>query len=143
MGYTTYSFADVTMAISHESVGQKVVNGEGIGSIAIAFTNDRTTHDVSADGSVMVSKIRARNGTITLSIQQTSSVHEWLWKWFNAIETASASSWAKTTILINGLGKNIFATGVSPQKQADQPFQQQGQQVSWTFMCADIQENVV
>jgi len=139
---TTYSFADVTLTINHPKVGKYIASGGGIGSINLSMSNDRTVHDIAADGSVMVSKIRARNGQLSLAIQQTSPLNKWLTKWFNYLETASTSAWADTTVTIRCpvMGDSKILTGVSPQKQADVPYQAQGQQVTWNLMAADIQQ---
>lgn len=140
-----YSFSDVNVTISHPSVGQKILNGEGLGSISVNMANDKTIHDVAADGKVMVTKVNAENGAISVSIQQTSSLNTWLLKWYNYLKAAKGSEWAKTQITIRNttLGELITATGVSPQKLADRPYQQQGQQVVWNLMAADIQQEAV
>ncbi|WP_205127113.1 phage protein [Paenibacillus ginsengarvi] len=145
MSYTTYSFEDVTMTISNPAVGQFVASGTGIGSISIAMTTDRTAHDVSADGSVMVSKIPGRNGNTSIAAQQTSDLNQWLIRLYNYLETAPTSQWASTSILIRAprMQDHIALTGVSFQKLPDRQYQAQGQQVTWTLMAADIQQNVV
>ncbi|WP_369123497.1 phage protein, partial [Alicyclobacillus suci] len=43
-----YSFADVAMALSHPSLGQYVISGEGIGTVTVTMSTDRTAHDVAA-----------------------------------------------------------------------------------------------
>lgn len=141
---TTYSFADVSVVISHPSVGQYVANGEGIGNINIAMATDRTAHDVAADGSVMVSKIKGRNGTVTIAIQQTSDLNKWLTKWYNYLEAASTDQWASTSIIVRSpiMQELNTITGVSPQKLPDKPYQAQGQLVTWSLMAADIQQDV-
>ena len=141
---TTYSFSDVSVIIAHPSVGQYVANGVGIGTINVSMTTDRTAHDVAADGSVMVTKIRGRNGAVTIAVQQTSELNKWLLKWYNYLEAAATSKWAETTITIKSpvMKDLISATGVSPQKLADKPYQAQGQNVNWTLMAADIQQDV-
>ncbi|HBC94296.1 MAG TPA: DUF3277 domain-containing protein [Pelotomaculum sp.] len=141
--YTTYSFADVSVVIKHPSVGRITANGEGLGNISISMATDRTAHDVAADGTVMVSKIRGRNGTVSIATQQSSSLNRWLKKWYNYLETADADEWADATITIrsNVMDDHHTITGVSPQKQPDRPYQAQGQQVTWTLMAADIQQD--
>lgn len=145
MNVNTYSFSDVTMTISHPALGQCTVTGEGIGSINITMATDRTTHDIAADGSVMVSKIKGRNGAIGLSVQQISSLNKWMTKWYNYLETAATSEWAKTSVTVRSpiMGETIKATGVSPQKLADKPYQAQGQQINWNLMAADIQQEAL
>lgn len=138
--YNTYSFEDVTCSFEHPGVGAASSTGAGVGSISIAMANDKTTHDVAADGVVMISKIAGSNGTVSLSVQQTSQIHKYFMKWYNYVTTAPASEWAKMTITIksNNLGDSTVCVGVSPQKLADRPYQAQGQQVTWNLMSAEI-----
>lgn len=142
MSYSTYSFTDISAVISHPGVGQYSLQGEGIGSITIAMANDRSAHDLAADGVVMVSKIKAGNGTITLNAQQTSTLHNWLMKWSNYVDQASTGEWARAVITLRApeMKETVICTGVSPQKTPDRPYQQQGQQVAWVLMAADIQQ---
>lgn len=144
MSYTTYSFEDVTVTISHDDVGQFVAQGAGLGSITTTMATDRSSHDVSADGSVMVSKIKGRNGSHAIQVQQTSDLNKWLMRLYNYLETASASVWAGITIIIRSPGMQdlIVSHGVSFQKLPDRPYQAQGQQVTWNLMAADIQQNI-
>lgn len=143
MSTSTYSFADVTMTISHPAIGQYVASGAGIGSITTTMATDRTTHDVSADGSIMVSKIKGRNGSHAVSVQQTSDLNKWLLRLYNYLENAAANEWARTTIVMRAprMGEMITSTGVSFQKLPDKPYQAQGQQVTWNLMAADIQQD--
>ncbi|MCM3141659.1 phage protein [Brevibacillus sp. MER 51] len=144
MSYTTYSFADVAAVIAHPAVGQFVATGAGLGSISTTMATDRSAHDVAADGTVMVSKIKGRNGSITISAQQTSDLNKWLLKLYNYLEQAPTSEWVRTTITIRAslMQDLIRATGVSFQKLPDKPYQAQGQQVSWVLMAADIDQTV-
>lgn len=142
---STYSFEDVGVTISHPNVGQTVANGQGIGSLNITMATERTNHEVAADGAVMISKIKGRNGTLALAIQQTSTLNAWLMKWYNYLETAPASQWAKTIIIIRApqMGETTTCSFVSPQKLPDKPYQAQGQTVTWNLMSADIQQNPI
>lgn len=144
MSTTTYSFGDVSMVIAHPSVGQYVATGVGIGSITTTMTTDRTTHDVAADGSVMVSKIKGRNGSHTIAVQQTSDLHKWLLKLYNYLEQAPTSEWIGISVTVRAPSMQdlIRSTGVSFQKLPDRPYQAQGQQVSWVLMAADIDQTV-
>jgi hypothetical protein len=138
---STYSFLDLTGNIAHSSVGAFNFVGEGLGELSISMATDRTVHDVAADSSVMVSKIAGSNGTITIQTQQASSLHKWLILWYNYLSLADSDEWAKTAVLVRAskMGITHLATGVSPQKIGDTPYQAQGQRVSWILMAADIQ----
>lgn len=140
MATTVYSFADVSLVISHPKVGKFTITGEGVGSVSISRANDMTQHDVAADGSVMVSKIFTENGTVAIAIQQTSAAHKWLKKWHDYLKVAPSSEFAKSTAILKNpaVGETISMSGVTPQKRADSAFQQAGQQVTWNLMAAKI-----
>ena len=140
MSVTTYSFQDNNVSFNHP-FGNASSSGAGIGTISVAMTQTKTTHDVAADGSVMISKIEGDNGTIAITIQQTSQLHKYLKNWYNYINNSTdTSQWASMAININNksLGDSVVATNVSPQKLPDQPYQAQGQMVTWTLMAAKI-----
>lgn len=141
--YNTYSFEDVTCSFAHNGVGAASSTGAGIGTINIAYSTDRTVHDVAADSAVMISKIAGKNGTVTITMQQVSELHKYLLRWYNYIDVAKASEWAAMTLTIksNNLGETTTCTGVSPQKAADRPYQSQGQHITWNLMCAEITES--
>lgn len=137
---TVYSFKDVSLVLSHPSVGKFTLTGEGLGSVSVSEANDLTQHDVAADGSVMVSKIDTENGTMAIAIQQTSAAHTWLNKWVKYLKIAPTSEWAQTSGILKNpaTGETINLSGISPQKRADAGFQQTGQQVTWNLMAAKI-----
>ncbi|RXI46090.1 DUF3277 domain-containing protein [Clostridium tetani] len=141
--YNTYSFEDVTCSFQHQGVGAASSTGAGLGSISIAMANDKTAHDVAADGIVMISKIAGKNGTISITMQQVSELHKYLLRWYNYIDIANTSEFAKMVVSIksNNLGDTTTCTGVSPQKLADRPYQAQGQQVTWNLMAAEITQS--
>ncbi|SFE43482.1 Protein of unknown function [Paenibacillus algorifonticola] len=145
MAYSTYSFEDISCTISHPQFGQFVANGTGIGSISTVMTTDRSAHDLAADGVVMVSRIKARNGTHAISAQQTSELNRWLLRLFNFLDSQSTAQWARITITMRApqMGEMITSTGVSFQKLPDRPYQQQGQQVNWTLMAANISQQTI
>lgn len=140
MENTTYSFIDTVGSISHPSIGAYILDGTGIGSLTISKATDRTAHDIAADGSVMISKVAGNNGTITIEIQQTTALHRWLMSAFSQVWGLETSEWAGFSIVVRNAATQTshYCKGVSFQKEADTPYQSQGQRVTWTFMCAEI-----
>lgn len=140
MSYSTYAFEDVNCVISHPSVGSYSFNGKGAGSITIAKANDATQHDVAADGSVMTSKIRAGNGTVSLAVQQTSPGANFLRKLNAYCDHAHSSEFTRTVITVTSKEQNvnIVCTGVSFQKSPDAGFAQTGAQVTFAYMAQNI-----
>lgn len=142
---TTYSFQDVSVVISHPSVGQQIITGAGAKSVTVTTANDITSHDVAADGSVMINKLPSPNGAVAFVAQQTSDAHQYFTKLYNYLQTAPTDEFALTTIVINAPMMKIrhTATGCSPQKRADKPYAAAGQDVTWNFMAAFINEEVI
>ncbi len=146
MAFSTYSFQDVTVTFDVPYFASFSSAGAGLGSISIVMATTKTTHDVAADGRILVSKIAGDNGTVAITMQQNSLLHKNLLNWYNYINVkGSTSEWAATTIRIKNiaLGELTVATGVSPQKLADKPYQAQGQMVTWTFMAANIDQSLI
>lgn len=138
--FTTYSFADVSLVISHPKVGSCTLTGKGLGSVSVARANDMTQHDIAADGSTMVSKVVTKNGTMGINLQQTSTGHKWLKKWLAYCVGAPTNEWAQTkaTLKFPAYGEQIDMNGISPQKRPDAAYQAAGQQVNWNLMVAEI-----
>ena len=136
----TYSFEDTVLTISHPNFGTYSAYGTGIGSLSIAYANDVTKHDVAADLAVVVSKWVAKNGTVTLDIVQSSDFNAWLKKFAAFLENSDTDQFALATMSISNksTGDSYYCTGVSHQKRADNNFQSQAQNRSWTMMCASI-----
>lgn len=138
----TYSFEDTVLTISHPNFGTYSAYGTGIGSLSIAYANDVTKHDVAADLAVVVSKWVAKNGTVTLDIMQSSDFNAWLKKFTAFLENSDTDQFALATMSISNksTGDSYYCTGVSHQKRADNNFQSQAQNRSWTMMCASISQ---
>ena len=138
--HTTYAFEDLAVVFSHPSKGSLTLTGAGIVSATVARATDVTAHDLAADGSVMASKIQARNGTVTLVLQQTSEGANWLRKLNQYLEVAKSSEWTQGVCSISSkvMGVDVMCTGVSPQKTPDAAYQASGQQVSFAYMCQTI-----
>ncbi|WP_333813306.1 phage protein [Muricomes intestini] len=139
---TSYSFNDVICTIQNPLAGQKVITGEGIGSISTTYTDDNTQSDLGADGAVMVSKVVSHRGQIVIEVQQTSSANKWLHNLANLLDSANVSKWLSTSIRItekfsNGLLKS--ASRAALVKRPDTKDEQQGGKVSWTFMSPDLE----
>jgi hypothetical protein len=141
---TTYSFGSVNCVISHPLVGQKTVNGLGIGKITTEYTDDLTDSDIGNDGQTMISKMLSHRGKVTFDIQQTSSLNKWLINLVNAAVNADASSWAQATITINENFANGITTigqDVAPIKRPPHTDDQKGGRVTWEFFVGNLIES--
>ena len=143
--HSVYSFADVTLIINTGIAMDPqsyTITGEGVGSIGITRATDNSQHDVSADGSVMTSKIIAKNGAIAISVQQTSAANHWLTKWYNKLYQSKTSEWTNNnaTLVMDEDGTQVNLIGLCPQKRPDLAMQASGQQITWNLLCNEIDE---
>ena len=93
--YSTYSFSQTNFVINHPDIGQCVLTGMGVGSIVVAYANDASSQEAAHDGSVMTNKIVLKNGTISFTLQQTSSGNAWMKAAYSKLLIADASKWAQ------------------------------------------------
>ncbi len=138
--HTTYAFEDLAVVFSHPSKGTLTLTGSGLVSVTVSRANDVSSHDLAADGSVMTSKMQARNGTLTIAVQQSSAGAAWLRKLNQYLEVASSAEWTQgvCSIASKVMGVNVNCTGVSPQKTPDAAYQAAGQQISFPYLCQNI-----
>ena len=76
MAYNVYSFPDVKAVISHSDVGQCNLHQSGMGKITVSSAGDLSSHTATADGYVIVNRLKNTNGTITIEVPQ-GSVADW------------------------------------------------------------------
>lgn len=136
----TYSFEDTEVTVNHPSFGSYSAYGTGIGNITISMSNDITTHEVSADTAVVVSRSVKKNGAVALDILQSSGFNTWLNGFANFLETCDISVFADANMIIRNRssGETFTCTGVTHQKKPDTQFQSTAQNKTWTLMCGNI-----
>ena len=143
----TYSFKDLVGALTNSIFGVSfsLTGGNvGLGQITISMANERTVHQVAADGTVMPNYIPGNNGTVAIEVQQTSSLHHELLALYNlavlAADGDDVSGWASTSLSFRTLldGSTHLCDGVSFSKVPDKPYHAQGSNVTWSLMAANI-----
>ena len=142
MARVNYGFADLTVLISHPSVGQVELNGAGTGNITFTMAEDTSSHNLAADGVVLVSKIEAKNGTVAVTIQQISEAHRFFTMLYNYLQSAPLREHAMIQLEANGSDMQVSHIGedMSIQKRGDKAYNQQSENVTWTFLAAKLQE---
>ena len=66
--YSVYSLADTKTVLYHPYVGQANLHACGRGKMVISYSGDLSSHTSTADGFVVINKLRAENGLITLEV---------------------------------------------------------------------------
>jgi hypothetical protein len=146
----TYSFGGVSLAISFGAgVGDYAFTGkEGKGTVTVSMATEKTTHDLAADGGVMVSYVLGDNGGASMEMQQTSDLHAFLLGAYNALKTTADAGdpgeWASGALSIRSLVDGAWhsLSGVSFSKIPDKAYASQGGKVTWALMAAQVQSGV-
>ena len=137
---TVYSLADVRAVMYHQDVGQCVLSAQGMGKISVTSSGDLSSHTATADGYVVVNRLRSNHGIITLEVPQNSSADEFLRRWARFMKNCQTWQFALTALNIvdNMGGFTIYCEGVTPQKIPDRVYDQTAGTVSWTLLAANI-----
>lgn len=143
----TYSFKDTSGSLTNPVLaGAPIVfAGEiGMGQFTISMHQERTTHDVAADSTVMPSYIAGDNGDVAIEVQQTSSLHADLLALYNLLKIAADSgdvtNWAASALSLRNVvdGSQHILTGVSFSKIPNKVYAAQGQKITWVLLAANI-----
>ncbi len=143
MAYNVYSFPDIKAVIYHEDIGQCSLHESELGKITVSAAGDLSSHTTTADGYVIVNRLKSTNGTITLEVPQ-GSVADWFlrkWaRWARSLQNPSRIALGVLTIQDTVGGNTISATGVSLQKAPDRVFDRTAGNIAYTFLAATISE---
>jgi len=143
MAYNVYSLPDCKTVIAHPDVGTANLHQCGIGRIVVASAGDLSSHTNTADGYVVVNRLKTTNGTITIDVPQNSYADSFLRRWA-AWAKASASpnriALGTLTIQDTAAGVTTVCTGVSLQKVPDRTFDRTSTNVSYTLLATTIYE---
>ena len=139
---TVYSLADVKVVMYHQDVGQCVLSSEGMGKISVSLSGDLSSHTATADGYVVVNRLKSSHGMITIEVPQNSSADEFLRTWARYLTHAKSYLFALSALNIvdSAGGFTIYCEGVTPQKIPDRAYDAASGMVSWVLLAAVIKE---
>ena len=81
MAYNVYSLPDVKSVLYHPDVGTANLHLCGIGKITVSAAGDLTSHTTTADGYVVVNRLKSTSGQITIEVPQNSLGDWFLRRW--------------------------------------------------------------
>ena len=76
MAYNVYSLPDTRTVLYHPDVGTANLHQCGHGKITVSAAGDLTSHTMTADGYVVVNRLKSTSGTVTIEVPQ-NSVGDW------------------------------------------------------------------
>ena len=143
MAYNVYSLGDVKSTLYHPDVGTANLHQCGTGKIVVSSGGDLTSHTTTADGYIVVNKLKTTNGTITIEVPQNSIGDGFLRRWARwAKSTGSPNRIALGTLTIYDAvaGFTVVCTGVSLQKVPDRTFDRTGTNLTYVLLATTITE---
>ena len=143
MAYNVYSLPDVKSVLNHPDVGTANLHLCGIGKITVAAAGDLSSHTSTADGYVVVNRLKTTNGTIQIEVPQNSIGDDFLrrWaRWARSTNNPSRIALGTLTITDNVSGFKTVCTGVSLQKAPDRIYDRTATNVTYTLLATTITE---
>ncbi len=141
--YNVYSLTDTKAVLTHPYVGTANLHLCGRGRMVVSFSGDMSAHTMTADGTVIINRLKAENGIITLEVPQNSIADEFLRKWCKYLRnTARPDFFHLTTLTITDQagGFTLVCSGVTPQKIPDRTFDRSSTNLTYTLLAASITE---
>ena len=143
MAYNVYSLPDVKAVLYHPDVGQANLHQCGLGKITVSSAGDFSSHTTTADGYIVVNKLKTTNGTITLELPQ-NSIGDWFMRRWAAycrvLQNPNRVALGTLTIWDPTANVTTIATGISLQKAPDRVFDRTATNVVYTLLAATISE---
>ena len=143
MAYNVYSLPDCRTVLSHPDVGTANLHQCGHGKITIASAGDLTSHTMTADGYVVVNKLKTTNGTITIEIPQNGILDEFFRHWTRWQKNSQEPSRVAlgTLTIQDAAGRfTVVCTGVTLQKVPDRVFDRTATNLVVTLLATTITE---
>ena len=141
--FSVYSLADVRAVMYHPDTGQYVLSSGGLGRLAVSRSGDLSAHTATADGFVVISRLRSENCTVTLEIPQNSAADAYLRRWARYLDnTADASRFALTTLTVTDAAGEytLLLEGVTPKRIPDRSYGSSAAALTWTLLAAKATE---
>lgn len=137
---STYSFLDLSGAISHPTTGSYPFIGKGIGRVNLSWEGERTFHEIDVYGNTIIGRSpTGGGGKITIECQQTSEIHYWLSSTFlKVVSSDVVADWAKMGLLLRSVSTGVQFTfrGVTFTKIPDITYGSDGTMIAWVLMFA-------
>lgn len=141
--YNVYSHPDCQFTLYHPDVGTCYLHAAGIDKVVVSSAGDLTTHTTTADGYVIVNKLKTTNGNVAISVPQNSQSDEFIRRWARwAKKPGNANRVALGTLSIvdAASGFNTVCTGVSLKKVPDRAWDRTATNLTYEFLAATITE---
>ena len=143
MAYNVYSLPDCRTVLAHPDVGTANLHLCEHGKITVSSAGDLTSHTATADGYVVVNKLKTTNGTITLELPQNSLgdgfLRRWA-RWQKNSQDPSRIALGTLTIQDAAGGFTVVCTGVTLQKVPDRVFDRTATNLVYTLLATTISE---
>ena len=140
--FAVYSLPDVVTVMNHPGVGKCVLSNAGGGRITVAYANDLASVTTTATGFVVINKLVAKNGSISLEIPTNSEADIFLRKYIKYVERSKTAEFALGTLSLTDPAANrvLNFVGVVPQKKPDEGYDQTSGNRQYNLLFAEMTE---
>ena len=141
--FAVYSLPDIKCVLKHNSVGTCILSNEGSGRVTVSYTNDLGSVTTTATGYVVINKLVAKNGAISIEIPTNSNADIFLRKWANYLKKAPTKEFALSTFSLTdpAAGRVMNFTGVFPQRMPDEGYDANSANRQYNLLFAEMTES--
>ena len=141
--FSVYSLPDVVNVFSHPSVGKCVLSNAGGGRITVSYSNDMASVTTTATGYVVINKLVAKNGSISIEVPNNSDADLFMRKYISYIEKSKTAEFALGTMSLvdPAANRTLNFTGVVPQKIPDEGYDQTAGNRQYNLLFAEMTES--
>ena len=138
-----YSLADVTVSLLYTKGGAGVgpydLSSGGAGRISISDAGDLASHTTTANGFVVINKLRPKSGTCTLEVPVNSEADKFLRSYISFVKNCQNEEFASGTLTVYDkmAGRTTTLNNIVPQKDPDEAYDQSSTNRSYQFLYAD------
>ena len=142
MAFAVDSLADVVTTLNHPDVGKFVLSNGGAGRVSISHAGDMASNTRTATGYVVVNKLVSKDGSIGLEIPNHSEADVFMRKFIKYVKTAPTNRFAlgSLTVMDPAANRTLTMTGVVPQKEPDEGYDQTAGNRQYNLLYAEMTE---
>ena len=143
MAYNVYSHPDCQFTLYHPDVGTCYLHTAGVDKVVVSAAGDLTNHTTTADGYIVVNKLKTTNGEVAISVPQNSVSDNFIRRWIRyAKNPGNPNRVALGTLSIfdGASGFSTVCTGLSLKKMPDRTWDRTATNITYEFLATTITE---
>ena len=139
MGFATYSLKDVKTVLKYDAY-KNVLSDNGAGRISWTYAGDMSAMTTTATGYVVINRLVAKNGSLTIEVPVNSPADDFMRKWVKWLKEVQTSNYGVSSVEVSDPagGRDHSFLGVVPQKEPDETYDQTAGNRTYNLLFAEL-----